>query len=155
MSSVLRETASGLLLAEQPQDVRQIERQLKQIDDRFVLQQHGPYWKVLQVNSWDSEDAVVSVVTWCDTHGRPLPLSSGLIDEVQKWRPEARSRRGPDAEQRNAKLAEDARRLRAVNDEEIVAEHRPYVERGRTQVTLASVARKPAWLKKNRGRISR
>ena len=155
MRLVTRETGLGLVVAEQAADEAQLGRALKEIDDRYVLQKHPgnvPGGFVYKVYCVVSEDHPAEcVLAWADEHGNPLPLSSGLLDEVRKWRPEARARRGPGADERNQALQERRERdrreaLRAVSDE-----HRAELERGKISVALGTRTKKPYWQRRFRG----
>lgn len=136
-------------MAEHSRDEASLQRALREIDDRYVLQKHpgnvegGFVYKVFCVVSEDQE--AVCILTWADDYGNPLPLSSGLIDEVQKWRPENRSRRGLTADERNTQL--EARREQERRDAlaAITEEHRAKVERGQVTVGMSTRPRKPGW----------
>lgn len=77
----------GLIVCEHAADERSVRAQLREFDDRLILSQevdreHGCYVYVV-VRRWsDSHDAAV-VCDWRDEHGRPLPLSSRLVDKVK------------------------------------------------------------------------
>lgn len=155
MGLVTRETGSGLVVAEQGGDEAAISRALKRIDDRYVLQKHPgdvPGGFVYKVFCIVSEDRPAEcILSWADDYGNPLPLSSGLVDEVQRWRPENRERRGPDADERNRLLLERREReareaLAAISDE-----HRAGIEKGRVSVSLGVRNRVPYWQRKFRG----
>lgn len=145
MALVHRETGSGLVLAEEASDEAQIARALKQIDDRYVLQRHpgdvagGWVYKVFCIVSEDQP--AVCVLSWSDEHGNPLPLTFGLVDEVQKWRPENRDRRGPDADERNQQLRDRTDQVRRDQLAAISEEHKAKVERGRTSVSFGPLTR--------------
>jgi hypothetical protein len=141
MRLVTRDTGLGLVVAEEVGDEARLGRELKQIDDRLVLQKHpGPVeggwvYKVFCVVSEEQE--AVCVCVWSDRYGNPLPLSTGLVTLVESLRPEARSRRGPDADAQNAALLEANARRRESELAAIADDHRPYLERGRVSVSLA------------------
>lgn len=149
MRLVTRETGTGLVVAEHSADEARLSHALREIDDRYVLQKHpgdvagGYVYKVFCVVSEDQE--AVCILTWADDSGRPLPLSSGLVEEVKRWRPEARSRRGPDADERNRQLQERREQERREALEAITDEHRAKVERGQVTVGLSTRVRKPGW----------
>lgn len=145
MALVTRQTSSGLVACEQAGGEAELGRAIKQIDDRYVLQKHpadvegGWVYKVFCIVSEDQP--AVCVLTWSDERGNPLPLSSGLVEEVKKWRPENRSRRGPDADQRNEQLRERTDLHRRDQLAAISAEHKPKVERARTTVSFGPLTR--------------
>lgn len=153
MGLVHRETGSGLVLAEEAQDEASITRALKQIDPRYVLQKHpgevegGWVYKVFCIVN-DSEPPI-AIMSWSDDRGRPLPLSFGLVEEVKKWRPENRGRRGPDADERNRRLREQTDQLRRDQLEAISDDHRPFVERNRLGVALDVKPKKRYWQRGN------
>lgn len=154
MTLVARTTESGLVLAEQAQDEARLCRALKEIDDRYVLQANPSeetgqlIYEVLCV--WSEDHPPVKVMAWTDRHGNPLPLSSGLIEEVKKWRPEARERRGADADAHNDRLRADTDRLRRTNLEAISDDHRAKVERARVTVSLGAGTSKPERMRNKR-----
>lgn len=158
MTLIQRRSDSGLVLAEQAMDEQSITRALKTLDGRLVLQKHprnvegGYVYKVLRVWSDSHEPAIV--LTWMDEYGTPLPLSSGLIDEVQRHMLGARNAR-LDADEYNrrfeARVQADADYARS----ELIREHKPRVERGRVSVSLGEKNRKRDWMKENRGRVTR
>lgn len=160
MRLVTRETGTGLVVAEHSADEAALQHALREIDDRYVLQKHpgdvpgGFVFKVFCVVSEDQE--AVCVLTWADDHGRPLPLSSGLIEEVKRWRPEARARRGPDADERNRRLEQRREQERREALAAITDEHRAQIERGRVTVGMSTRPRKPSYQRNRhlRGRRS-
>lgn len=154
MGLVMRETGAGLVIAEQSADEASIARALKQIDSRLVLQKHpaeirgGWVYKVFAIVSDDQP--AEAVCTWADEYGNPLELSSGLVDLVNRLRPDARSRRGPDSDERNAAHREQLQRAREEDAERVNEDHRAKIERGRVTVSLATGANRPAWLRNTR-----
>lgn len=155
---VARTLGSGLVVAEEAADEARLSRAVKQIDPAFVLQKHpadvagGWVYKVFQVVSEDRE--AVCVLTWTDMFGNPLPLSSGLVDELQKYLPEARSRRGPDADARNRQLAERRQRDMEHTVGEIIADHQARVARGQITVSLSARSKLRYWQKNRSGPAS-
>lgn len=145
---VERELRSGLVVAEQSADEASVSRALKLIDPRYVLQKHpsevegGWVYKVVCVVS-DTQAPVI--FTWCDDHGNPLPLSSGLVEDLKRWRPEARDRRGFDADTHNARLEQSLDRDRANTTEALHDDHAGRVERGRVTVGLGATSRMRYW----------
>lgn len=78
---------SGVILHEKEPDLRDFNRDLKQLDDRlFVakeLNQRYDCWEYI-VFLWVSQDKPpVPVCHHTDGAGRPLPLSSALIERVR------------------------------------------------------------------------
>lgn len=145
MALVHRRHESGLVLAEQSADEAGLSRALKQIDDRLALQFRPPYYVVVcQV----SDEYAPVIATWMDLHGKPLPLSSGLIEKVQMWRLGARNR--PETvdeynDRRQREIEADRERMyQALRDD-----HRPTIERGRVSVTLATSKRPRYWTREN------
>lgn len=149
MGFVTRQMGSGLVLAEQSADEAGLQRALRQIDDRLVLQKHpasvggGWVYKVYRIVSDDQP--AHCVCTWTDDHGRPLPLSSGLLDLVQSLRVEARDRRGPDADERNRRRQERVAKAHRDAGDSLVSEHRARVEKGRVSVGLGSSSKLAGW----------
>jgi hypothetical protein len=154
MGLVMRETGSGLVLAEQAADEAGLSRALKQLDDRLVLQRHagdvagGWVYKVFTIVS-DDEPAEC-VCTGADEYGNPLPLSSGLLDLVQRLRPDARDRRGPTSDERNAAYRAELDHARTVDAERVSDDHRAKIERGSVTVSLTAGRRKPYWMRNHR-----
>jgi hypothetical protein len=149
MPLVNRVHESGLVLAEEAGDEARLSRAIKEIDSRYVLQRHpgevdgGWVYKVFCIVSEDQP--AVCILTWADGYGNPLPLSSGLVEELKKWRPENRRRRGPDADERNQRLREETDRVRQEELAAISQDHRPFVERNRFGIALDARPRKRYW----------
>lgn len=151
--SLIHREHGGLIVSEHSMDARSIQAALKQLDDKLILlppdAYRGPYWKVYRdVSDWQE---AVCIYTWMDDYGDPLPLSSGLVNEVDKLRKDARNK-GLDADDLNAlreqRLAED----RAERGQQIIEEHRAKVERGRTSVSFGPLTRlseQPRPIKRN------
>lgn len=150
MTLVSRRLESGLVLQEHSQDEAQLQRALKQIDEDLVLwppDGECSYYRVMcRVSDWQP---AIPVVAWMDGQGNALPLSSGLIDEVQKWRPENRGKRGLDADAHNALHKETVRRLQDERGQEIIDDHRAKVDRGRVSVAMGAKTAKPSWQRNN------
>lgn len=143
MGFVTRGTQSGLVLAEEAQDELRLSRALKQIDDKLVLQRHpgnvegGWVYKVLKVVSEDQP--AVRITTWADEYGRPLPLSSGLLDRVKGQMLGARNQvEDPDEYNKRLKERREAEKLSAL--EQVSEEHRAKVERGSVTVSFSTKA---------------
>lgn len=139
---VTREVTPGLLVAEHGVGEARLQHDLEEIDPRFVLQKHpgevagGWVYKVFQIVSDDQP--AICVFTWADAYGNPLPLSSGLVEEFKKWLPEARARRGPNADEYNAALQEERRRDQQAQTDAILGEHRARIEKGRVTVGMST-----------------
>lgn len=147
MTLVSRTLSSGFVVAEHGFDEAQLQRALTQIDGDYVLwppDATSPYYRVMcRVSDWQP---AVPVVTWMGANGEPLPLSSGLIDEVQKWRPENRGKRGLTADEHNERQRADARRLQDENLQAIHEEFAPHLERSRTVVQMGDKQR-PSYMR--------
>lgn len=139
MGLVTRAHESGLVLAEDAVDEARLSHGLRQIDRSLVLQFREGFYCVVQMVS---DDYAPVVFVWADEHGNPLPLSSGLLEELKKWRPEARSRRGPDADQRNEQLVAGVRKKIAAEREAVIGDHKARVEKGRMSVGLSTRGRR-------------
>lgn len=148
MALVSRATTSGLILAELATDETAVSRALKQIDEDLMLwppdASCGYYRVMCRVSDWQP---AIPVVAWMDELGNALPLSSGLIDEVQKWRPENRGKRGPDADEHNRLRHEAIRRMEDENSAAIMDDYRGHLERSRTTVSLDGARARPSYLR--------
>jgi hypothetical protein len=136
---------SGLVLAEESADEARLSHALKEIDHRYVLQLNpgGDTPGVYVVSCIVNEDQpAVRMLAWADDDGTPRPLSSGLIEEVKKWRPEARGRRGPNADEHNEQLKQETERQRREQLAAISDDHRPKIERGRVTVSRAGTSKR-------------
>jgi hypothetical protein len=144
---------SGLVLAEESADEAGLSRAIKEIDRRYVLQKNpdGDRPDLYVVSCIVSEEEPpIRMLAWADDDGTPLPLSSGLVDEVKKWRPEARSRRGPDADERNRQHRERISRERQEQLAEVTADHRGRVSKGRLTVSMGPRVRLRGWQRNTR-----
>jgi hypothetical protein len=108
VSLVYSRSDSGLVVANQAADEASVERALKQLDRQLELQcwpslDGPPLYKVVARLSDDRPP--VTVLVWQTEQAEPLPLSSRLIDEVQRL---DRNSRGEylDDDERNRRLAE-------------------------------------------------
>lgn len=153
--SLIHRERGGVAVYEYAQDENQIQRALKAIDDRLVLWPPDgmcAYYRVARnVSDWQDAEIIAS---WKDQNGNPLPLSSGLIDEVDRLRRDARNK-GLDVDAYNAKRTEDLEAERATRGQQIIDEHRPKVERARTSVSFGPLTRlgeQPTRIKKPRNR---
>lgn len=141
MTLVRRTHESGLVLAEHAQDEVGLTRALRQIDDRLSLQFRPPYYVVVcRVN----DNYAPVIATWMDLHGHPLPLSSGLLEKVQSWRLDARNK-PLSVDEHNARRQAELEKDRESMYEALRDDHRATIERGRTQVTFATVKKPRYW----------
>jgi hypothetical protein len=140
-----RRHESGLVLAEQSQDEALLGRALRQIDDRLVLQFRPPYYVVVCMVS---DNYAPVVATWMDLHGKPLPLSSGLLEKVQAWRVGARNQ-PMGVDEHNARRQAEIEKGRQDAYEQLREDHRPTIERGRFQVTMATTSKPRYWKREN------
>lgn len=91
---LITERSSGLFLAEQAAAPAAIRDALKQLDDRLILgqevdEQHQCWlWKVLVRVGWDRP--AVHLFDWRDEQGKPLPLTSRIVDEANRRRLDSR-----------------------------------------------------------------
>lgn len=136
MSLHSRATESGLVVTEEVVGEAALKRALHQIDPQLSLQFRAPYYVVVcMVN----DHYAPVVATWMDLDGRPLPLSSGLLEKVQMWRLGARN--APESvDEFNARRQQEIekdmeRELEALRDD-----HRAKIERGQVSVTFADVS---------------
>jgi hypothetical protein len=118
---------------------------LRQIDDRLVLQFRPPYYVVVCVVS---DNYAPVVATWMDLHGKPLPLSSGLLEKVQAWRVGARNQ-PMGVDEHNARRRAEIEKDRQDAYEQLREDHRPTIERGRVQVTMATTGKPRYWRREN------
>lgn len=145
---VTEHRASGLVVARDAMDEASVSRALKALDRRLVLQKHprddapgGWVYKVICIVS-DTEAPVV--FTWMDEHRHPLPLSHALVDAVAERRLGARNKL-ESADDFNARKTTEIERDRQAISDEIIAEHKPFLTRGRVGVSMADVKPKRYW----------
>lgn len=154
MTLVTRRHESGLVLAEDAMDEARLNRALKQIHRDYVLQKAhranvpgGWAYKVVHVPSG------LVAFTWMDEFGRPLPLSSGLIDEFQRRLIGERGNATVvDADEHNRRLLERRRKDADDGAMSVIEDHRARVERGRVSVALG--ASKPRYWRRENARPS-
>lgn len=139
MGLVQRTHESGLVVAEESADEAALGHALKQIDRAYVLQKNpdgdtpGLYVVACVVNE---DEPPIRILAWADGNGEPLPLSSGLVEKVKAWHVGARNR--PETvDEYNARVGAELERDRQRDAEAIFDDHRPYLQRGRVQVSLA------------------
>lgn len=156
MALATRRHSSGLLLAEQATEEPQLRHALRRFDDQLRLLPPRAvfpgtatgYWRVVRMVADDRP--ALPVLTWMDATGAPIPLSTGILEELQRLRRDSRNQ-GPDVDERNAALEEQVRRERADAMEALHDEYEPYLERGRVGVSLAGVKKRPYWQRRFRG----
>jgi hypothetical protein len=90
--SLVYSEIGGITVASQASDEQSVRRDLKKIDDRYMLDcvptSAGMCWIVLcRVGS---EQPPLVVCNWLDEQGTPLPLSSGLVEKVRRLRVDGR-----------------------------------------------------------------
>lgn len=146
MALVTRMSKSGLVLCETAGGEAEFGRALKQIDDRLVLQKHpgnvegGWVYKVFVLVSDDLPPECI--YTWSDEYGKPLPLSSGLIEEVRKLRRDVREQHGLiDADEHNRRHVERIREDAREHNTQIIEDHRARIERSQTMVSFSDVGK--------------
>ena len=141
MSLTTRRHESGLVLAEEVQGEPELRRALREFDDRLVLQLRPPYYVVVCVVN---DHYAPVIATWMDLQGRPLPLSSGLLEKVQQARFGARNQ-PLSVDEHNARRQAEIEKDRERMYEALRDDHAPTIERGRTQVTMATVKKPRYW----------
>lgn len=158
MGLVTRQHESGLVITEESVDQTRLRRALKQLDDRLRLLPPGSmtagdlapsrYWRVMRDIGGDRP--AVHVLTWMGRDQEPLPLSTGILDEVAKLRLDGRNR-GPNADERNDTLVANVRKAREDSVQALHDEYEPHLERGRVSVSLGARNKTPYWQRKYRG----
>lgn len=119
----------GLFVAEHASDEQTIQAALRKVDPDLVLtwevdEHHGcRRWEVLKVVSRDRPAALVLI--WMDDYGRPLPLSSSLVDRVKQARFQQNLSR---AEDHNANLLAESERDSDAGILEVIRENLPRVQ---------------------------
>lgn len=124
MSRVLTEIGGLQVVTDATTDEDAVRRELKQIDDRYMLDavpgSHGMTWVVLCRLGSDLPPR--PVLNWTDGNDRPLPLTLALVEKVKRLRADSRWRE-PDADELNEALrAANRREMEDVTDE-IVRKH--------------------------------
>lgn len=140
MALTHRSTSSGLVLAEEAMDEAALSRALKQIRPDVTLQKRPVdeakggtlVYKVVHVESG------LVMFTWTDAHGRPLPLSSGLLDEFQRHQLGARNSGLVSDDEHNRRLVEQRERMLA---EELAAVREEHMGRLTDRVSVSMAGR--------------
>jgi hypothetical protein len=149
---------SGLVLVEESRDEAGLRRALKQIDSRLRLlspEQMFPgtptgYWRV--VCQWSNDAPAAPILTWMTTFGDPLPLSSRLLDEVNRHRMDAPGGSfGKAADERNADLVASVQKQREDDVAALHDEYEPYLARERVGVAVGARNKIPYWKRQRRG----
>ena len=112
----------GLHVATHSADYRSVQAAIKQIDDRYMLDDVTGTGDWLVLCRTGSETPPLVVCSWRDERGRPLPLSSGLVEKVKRLRADSRWTE-PDPREMNEKLREANRRETDDVIGEIVRKH--------------------------------
>ncbi len=128
---VPRRHDSGLILAEHGSNEHSVRSQLRALDPDLILtvetnERHRCFEYVVVKTRGDQE--AVEICRWRDHAGRPLPLSSGILEHVNRLRADARTPYGDPAEH-NERLTEQIRR--AMEDASIDAAREIENRRGR------------------------
>jgi hypothetical protein len=144
----LEHRPSGLVAARDALDEKTVGAALRRLHPRLVLQKHcrdvpgGWMYKVVWIVSDDRPPIIV--YTHMDERGRPLPLSSALVDAVQERMVGARNQAEP-ADAWNERMVAETRGRLAAESAELRRDHEPYVERGRVGVSMATMKKRPYW----------
>lgn len=133
-----RHHGSGLTLAEFSVDERTVQQQLREFDPqlRLVWERDDEFgcqvWNVVKV--WSADHPAVQILTWReDGVGRPLPLTSRLVDEVKRLR-EVDTLAASDAA--NARIRARADKQARDDALAIASEHAPKINRGRVAASI-------------------
>lgn len=140
MSSLVysRHHNGGLVLAEFSVDERTVQQQLREFDSelRLVWEKDDQYgvevWNVVKV--WSPDHPAVQILTWRENgSGRPLPLTSRLVDEVKRLRSEDTSAA---VDRANARLR--AQQAKQARDDTLAlaSEHAPRINKGRVGIRV-------------------
>jgi hypothetical protein len=156
VSLITRQTESGLVLVEQTRDEAGLRRALKQIDPQLRLLRPEivfpgtatGYWRV--VCQWSYDQPAEPVLTWMDANRNPMELTARILDEVNRHQKGGRGY-GKTSDERNAEIAASAKRDRSEVREAIEHEYRPFLDRGRTGVSMGAHNKIPYWMRRNRG----
>lgn len=134
----IREHGSGLVLAEDGMDEKTIAASLKELGP-WALQKRRRdeaaggvlVYKVVHIPSG------MVAFTWIDDHCRPLPLSSGLVDEFKRH---LLGTRGADtlvdADEHNRRHVERLQQMEQERKEAVWEEWRPRLRDGRVTVQM-------------------
>jgi hypothetical protein len=143
---------SGLLVARESSDERSMTSTVKRTFPGYALQKRRRHesdpsdvtevYKIVHVESGHV------AFTWMDDHGRPLPLSSGLVDAFQSLMLGGRNTRISEDEW-NARLVAEKKRDADRDEENILDDHAPYLFRDRTQVAFTGTKKPRYWMREN------
>lgn len=131
MGLVQSTTDSGLILMES-EDGAAVARALQALDPRLSLRcDPNRLWRVY----FNDQGRDVFILAWEDAEGKPLPLSSRLIDKVQE---RDRAGRGEprDADAMNAELERKMQKQRENDIEAIRSEYEPALKSKRVSVPM-------------------
>lgn len=146
---VHEQRSSGLVVAREGLDETRVSRALKQLNPDFALHFRRDDDELVNVYKVVHVPSGKVVFTWMDEFGRPLPLSSALVDEFQRH---MLGSRNPveSADDYNARLVaardKDAKALSA----EVLDEHKARMTRGFVSVALGTS--KPRYWKREGAR---
>lgn len=160
MSLVESVHESGVVLVEETRDHSALRRALKQIDPRLRLLSPETvfpgtppgYWRVVCL--YDQDRPAVPVLTWMTPYGDPLPLTSRILDEVNRHRLDGRGY-GKTSDERNDDLKETVAKERRAQLDAIHDEYEAHLERGRVGVSLGATNKVPYWMRQHRGGYER
>lgn len=153
---LMTETRHGdLLLAEYTADERQVSAALKEYDPHLRL-----IWEVdretgrqvwIVVSVWSPEHPAVTILNWRENGcGDPLPLTMRIVSDVRRLREQDPVKASKAIDAANQKVKDDAAKQARTDALAVADDHRPYVDRGRVQVTLADVKRRPGYMRNRR-----
>lgn len=151
MGLVERTLESGLVLATDAMDSAALERALKKRDPLLGLQGwpseiHGTIlWKVVRQSPGRAPE---TVCVWQSDRGEPYPLSSALLDLVDKLDRNTRSSYGTVEERNEQRRAEFARQ--EANDNEAIIDDTTF-KHGRPLIPRSQSLRMSRDKRRNRG----
>lgn len=130
---------SGLIVAEDAMDERALTRALQQevrsdvtLQKRQLDEQHGSGGLVYKVVHIPSGQVMA---TWADDHGRPLPLSSGIVEWFKRMQAGARNP-AVDADEWNRRHRAEIEREEQARTEAVRDEHKGRLA-GRLSVSMS------------------
>jgi hypothetical protein len=154
MSLIYHANKSGLVLAEQAGDESGLQRALKDLDPDLILtwevdeRYQTRVWKVL---AWAGDDRpAVHILDWREHGtGRPLPLTSRILDAVNEQRKDRPG--GYDAsvaaDEANARLVAERRREFDSAVDTTSDDYEPYIDRGRVTYGFADTRPMPRYMR--------
>lgn len=142
--STLEHRSSGLIAARDSMDEVAVAAALKRLDRDLALHYRRDDAELVNVYKVVHVPSGLVVLTWMDEHGQPLPLSSALVEAVQRLAVGARNK-PPSEDEHNARLVEERRRDVARENDALIDDHRPHIERERVSVALGVSGRPRYW----------